>query len=85
MGIVYVSDSDDDQVLLTPEITAANTKSVKELANYTETYLRLIREDLMRMMDGTWRFIVVDDQIEAQQFNSTTELWVKKFRVRGDG
>lgn len=81
---VYVNDDDDDQILLTPEI-ASSPKSLEELSNYVETYLRLIREDLMKMMDGTWRFIVVDDQIEAQQFNSTTELWVKKFRVRGDG
>jgi len=81
---VYVNSDDKDQILLTPEI-AASPKSLPELSDYIETYLRLIREDLIRMTDGTWRFIVVDDQIEAQQFNSTTELWVKKFRVRGDG
>ena len=81
---VYISSSEDDNILLTPEVTRA-PKSLQELANYTETYLRLIREDLLRIVDGTWRFIIVDDQVEAQQYNSTTELWVKKFRIRGDG
>jgi len=83
MGVVYVSDSEDDQILLTPEI-ASSPKSLEELSNYIETYLRLIREDLMRFMDGTWRFIVVSDHIEAQQFDADTEVWIKRFRVRGE-
>lgn len=78
---VYIN-SDTEEQLLTPEI-APVPQSVPELAEYVETYLRLIREDLMRIMDGTWRFIVVDDNIEAQRFDSSTETWVKKFRVRG--
>jgi len=83
MAVIYVSEEDDDQILLTPEI-ASSPKSLRELSDYVETYLRLIREDLMRFMDGTWRFIVVDDHIQAQQFNATTETWEKRFRVRGE-
>jgi len=83
MAIVYVSDEDDDAVLLTPEISKAPV-SVPDLQVYLERYFRAIRDDLMRMMSGTWRLIVVDGDLEFQEFSDVTGTFVRKFRIRED-
>ena len=83
MGTVYVSDNDDDQALLTPEISKV-PMDVPTLQVYIERYLNHIRDDLLRMMSGTWRLIVVNDHLEFQQFSDATGTFVRKFRIRED-
>ena len=80
--IVYISKDDEDMALLTPEI-ARCPSSMPELQVYIERYLRHIRDDLMRMWEGDWRAIDVDDNLEFQHIDDTTTgVWVRKFRIR---
>lgn len=83
MGIVYVSNDDDNQTLLCPEVHKC-PMDVPSFQIYVERYLRLIRDDLMRIISGSWRLMVVNDHLEFQQFDAATGTWVKKFRIRED-
>ena len=84
MGIIYISDNDDDQKLLTAEIPRCPEGVPDELRVYIERIFRTIRDDLMRLFDGTWRLIVVDDHLEMHQYDAATDNWVRKFRIRAD-
>ena len=84
MGVVYVSESDDDQALLTAEIPKCPESVPEDVRVYVERIFRTIRDDLMRSFDGTWRLIVVDDHLEFHQYNATTGTWLRKYRIRED-
>jgi len=80
--IVYVSKEGEGFDLLTPEI-AKCPNGLPELQVYIERYLRHIRDDLMRIWDGEWRLIDVDDHLEFQHMdNTTTGDFIRKFRIR---
>ena len=80
--IAYISKEDEDMALLTPEIMKC-PNSMLELQVYIELYLRRIRDDLMRIWDGEWRIIDVDDNLEFQHMDDTsTGTYVRKMRVR---
>jgi len=78
---IYI-DTGDEQEPLMPEITEA-PKEVAALAAYVERYFKMLREDLLRLTEGSWRFIDDDGHIEAEKWDTTTEAWVRKFRIRG--
>ena len=84
MGIVYISDNDDDQVLLTAEIPQCPESVPEDVRVYVERIFRTIRDDLMRSFDGSWRLIVVDDHLEFHQYDAATDTWVRKYRIRED-
>ena len=80
MGM-YVDDG-TDQELLTPEVTAAPIE-ITELARYVESYLQQIREDLLKMMSGSWRVVEDGNNFSVQQYSHSSQTWIERLSVEG--
>jgi len=81
MGILHISDNAEDEQISMSEASIIQTTDINSLAGAIQQYLIDIRSDLAKLYDGTWRLTGENSQIEFQQYDLTTDSWIRKFLI----
>lgn len=77
----YLSDVGDQ--VLTPEIGALS--NADNALPMLESNIRRIREDLLKMYQGNFRWVETTNGAELQYYDSTTDTWTTIFTVTPGG
>lgn len=68
-------DTDTAPETLTGELGPLKNAKPEQLAVLIEQYLRTIREDLLKMWQGQWRWLDDGTNVVLQYFDTTTDAW----------
>lgn len=60
---------------LTQELAAIANAKPEQMGGLIEQYLRSIREDLLKMWDGQWRWLDDGTDLVLQFLDTTTDIW----------
>lgn len=79
-------DTDTAPETLTGELGPLANADPERLAELIEQYLRTIREDLLKMWQGQWRWLDDGTDVVLQYFNTATDAWTNTgLKIETDG